>query len=249
MIGWHLYGIPLLTDRDRMARTDRLMRLMDALRRTPAPVTASRLAAETDVSQRQLYRDIATLRAGGALIDGEAGVGYCLTEDSALPPQSFSRLEIEALLLAVGELRQMGDPALEAAGRDALARIIATLPERQTQQALHAVLRSFRKALPRAPPPVDLALIRQCCWDEVSVTLRYTDLQGAVTDREVLPLAISYSDNHLMLLAYCLLRQGYRTFHINRTAQVARGNRSFRPHRVSLLRNYTESRQGRFPGS
>ena len=74
-----------------MARTDRLMRLMDCLRRLPAPVTAARLAQETDVSPRQLYRDIATLRAGGALIDGEAGLGYRLTEDPALPPQSFSR--------------------------------------------------------------------------------------------------------------------------------------------------------------
>jgi len=130
-----------------MARTDRLMRLMDALRRLPAPVTAARLASETGVSSRQLYRDIATLRAGGALIDGEAGVGYRLTEDPALPPQSFSRLEIEALCLAVGDLRQMGDPALEAAGQAALARIVGTLGDSQAQQAMHTVLRSFR------PPP------------------------------------------------------------------------------------------------
>ena len=40
----------------------------------------------------------------GALIDGEAGVGYRLIEDPALPPQSFSRIEIEALLLAVAQL-------------------------------------------------------------------------------------------------------------------------------------------------
>lgn len=56
-----------------MARMDRLMRLMDTLRRLPQPVTAARLSEETGVSLRQLYRDIATLRAGGALIDGAAG--------------------------------------------------------------------------------------------------------------------------------------------------------------------------------
>ena len=95
-----------------MARTDRLMRLMDALRRLPAPVTAARLADETGVSPRQLYRDIATLRASGALIDGEAGVGYRLTEDPALPPQSFNRLEIEALRLAVALLPAEGGDRL-----------------------------------------------------------------------------------------------------------------------------------------
>ena len=75
-----------------MARQDRLMRLMTVLRRLPPPVTAARLAEETEISCRQLYRDIATLRAGGALIDGAAGVGYSLTEDPVLPPQSFSQL-------------------------------------------------------------------------------------------------------------------------------------------------------------
>lgn len=96
-----------------MARTDRLMRLMDTLRRLPHPVTAQRLAEETGVSPRQLYRDIATLRAGGALIDGAAGVGYTLTEDPVLPPQSFSRLEIEALMLAQSGLDQIGDETLK----------------------------------------------------------------------------------------------------------------------------------------
>lgn len=244
-----LYGTLLLTDRDRMARTDRLMRLMDALRRLPSPTTAARLAAETDISPRQLYRDIATLRAGGALIDGEAGVGYRLTEDSALPPQSFSRLEIEALLLAVGELRQMGDPALEAAGRSALARIVATLPERQSQQVLHAVLRSFRSAPINEYPSLNLELIRECCWDEISLTMTYTDLQGASTDRNVLPLGISYSDHHLMLLSFCLMREDYRIFHISRISKAVRGTRSFRPHRVALLRDFAEARRGAEPAT
>ena len=102
------------------------MRLMTALRRLPAPVTAERLAQETEVSPRQLYRDIATLRAGGALIDGAAGYGYTLTEDPVLPPQSFSRIEIEALMLAIGSLEQLGDPSLARAGRNAVARIVAT---------------------------------------------------------------------------------------------------------------------------
>ena len=230
-----------------MARTDRLMRLMDTLRRLPAPVTAARLAAETGVSARQLYRDIATLRAGGALIDGEAGVGYRLIEDHALPPQSFSRLEIEALVLAVGELRQTGDMALEEAGRFALARIIATLPDIQAQQAMHTVLRSFRSIPIRPPPAADLPLLRRACWEEFALDVTYRDLKGQVTQREVLPLGISYSERTLMLLVWCCLRRDWRVFHTNGIEAAAPSGRSFRPHRVALLRAYVETRRAAGP--
>ncbi|KHQ52531.1 helix-turn-helix transcriptional regulator [Mameliella alba] len=228
-----------------MARTDRLFRLMDALRRLPAPVTATRLAEETGVSRRQLYRDIATLRAGGALIDGEAGVGYRLTEDPALPPQSFSRLEIEALVLAVGELRQTGDSALEAAGQSALARIIATLADGQSRQAMHTALRSFR-----APPrpvdfTVDMAMLRQACWEELALDVRYRDLKDQVTEREVWPLGISYSDGALMVLVWCCLRQDWRLFHASGIESAALNGRSFRPRRVPLLRDYAARCKGR----
>ncbi|SMO39159.1 helix-turn-helix transcriptional regulator [Paracoccus laeviglucosivorans] len=228
-----------------MARSDRLMRLMDALRRLPAPVTAARLADETGVSPRQLYRDIATLRAGGALIDGEAGVGYSLTEDPALPPQSFSRLEIEALLLAISALRGIGDAELTAAGEDAMARIVATLPESQGRHAMHATLHLFRPVTELPQASVDMALLRQALWDERSLWIDYLDLTGAPSRREILPLGVSYSENHVMLLAFCQLRQDFRTFHIARIQAMQTGETSFRPRRVALVREYVRLRRVR----
>lgn len=221
-----------------MARTDRLMRLMDALRRLPAPVTAQRLAGETGISLRQLYRDIATLRAGGALIDGAAGVGYVLTEDPALPPQSFSRLEIEALMLAMGGLEQIGDPDLIRAGQDALARIIATLPDPQARQATHRVMRLWRRPAVRPPVTVDPGLLRHACWEERGLCIRYLDLNDHPTKREIWPLGMSYSDNTLMLLAYCLLRRDFRVFHVYRIISAEESGSSFRPRRVALLNEY-----------
>ena len=225
-----------------MSRTDRLMRLMDALRRLPAPVTAARLAGETGVSQRQLYRDIATLRAGGALIGGEAGLGYSLTEDGALPPQSFSRLEIEALLLAVSSLRSLGDDTLTRAGEDALARIIATLPESQGRHAMHATMRLFRPAAQLPLAGIDMALLRQALWEEQSLIIDYLDLQDRSTTREIWPLGLSYGENHVMLLAHCRLRQDFRIFHVPRIQALRQGATSFRPRRVALVRDYVRQR-------
>ncbi|MGJ3626399.1 hypothetical protein AB5I41_04730 [Sphingomonas sp. MMS24-JH45] len=88
--------------------------------------------------------------------------GYTLTEDPALPPQSFSRLEIEALMLGVASLGDFGDDALATAGRSALARIVAaTLPDRQARQAAHATMRSWRPAESRAAITIDLDLLRE----------------------------------------------------------------------------------------
>lgn len=229
-----------------MARTDRLMRLMDTLRRLPQPVTAARLAEESGVSLRQLYRDIATLRAGGALIDGAAGVGYTLTEDTSLPPQSFSRLEIEALALAQSSLEQIGDPALIAAGRTAMARIVATLPDAQARQAMHTVLRSWRLQDDRPPVSIDMDLLREACWQEFSLAITYRDMQDRITRREIWPLGMSYGADTLLLLAHCRLRQDYRHFHVSRIEAMGRGTESFRPKRVSLLRDYVAARRKRF---
>ena len=223
-----------------MSRSARLMRLMDVMRRLPAPVTAARLAQETGVSLRQLYRDIATLRSGGALIDGEAGLGYVLVEDNAVPPQSFSRLEIEALMLAMQSLGTIADEALLAAGHDAIARLIASLPERQSRQALHSILRAFPSPPSRSPPKVALSQLRQACWDEAELIIGYMDLAGNRSERLIWPLALSYTDQSLMLLAHCRLRMDFRIFHVNRIESLRPSGGSFRPQRVALTREFRQ---------
>lgn len=226
-----------------MSKSDRLFRLLHLLRTLPAPVTAARLAAEAGVSARTLYRDIDTLRAGGALIDGAPGFGYTLTEDPALPPQMFTRLEVEALVLGLAEVQQTGDGALAEAAEAALAKIVASLPERVQRQALHAVLQVYKWHRPPAPPP-QIALIREACWEERALDITYEDAQGFRTDRRIWPLSLVYLDNSQMLLAWCCLRQDLRKFILQRIVEVRATDESFRPRRVPLLRDYLKQMQG-----
>ena len=226
-----------------MARSDRLFRLLTALRSLPQPVTAARLAEETEVSERTLYRDIYTLRAGGVLIDGAAGLGYTLTEDPALPPQMFTRLEVEALVLGLDEVRLAGDPALARAAEVALAKINATLPERVQRQAIHVVQQTYRfQKRPAAPP--HLAEIREACWEERALEIDYSDRDGVVTRRVVWPLSVVFLDRTMMLLAWCTLRQGFRRFHLGSMARVQVTEVSFRPRRVPLLREFLAELRG-----
>jgi len=207
------------------------------MRTLPAPITAARLAEVTEVSVRSIYRDIGALRAAGARIEGEAGYGYALSEDPALPPQSFTRIEIEALLLGLAEAGNSGDAEIAAAAETAQAKIIARLPERQQREAAHAVQFVYR-ADRRQVPQRDIAAIRAACWDERALDLSYRAQDGRLTARRIWPLTIAYLDNRLLVLGWCLLRQDYRQFRIDRIEAVTPADESFRPRRVPLLRAY-----------
>ena len=220
-----------------MARPDRLFRLLQAFRALPAPITAQRLAQETGVSLRSIYRDIDTLRAGGALIDGERGYGYRLVEDGALPPQTFDRVELEALSLGLSEVRHIGDAVLASAAASALAKIAATLPTDLEQQLFHAVSQ-VRRTMPRYAAAPDLDVVRQGCWREQAVAIGYVDKEGAVSQRTILPLAIVYLERKLMVLAWCCLREAFRMFDTARIAAARLAEQRFRPRRATLLREY-----------
>ena len=110
-----------------MARSTRLLMLLQALRGRHRPVTASVLAVELGVSERTLYRDVADLVAQGAPIYGEAGVGYVLRPGLFLPPLMLTEDETEAIVLGLRYVDQRGDEVLARAAAVALAKIGAVL--------------------------------------------------------------------------------------------------------------------------
>src|SRR6202521_5834487 len=112
-----------------MSRAQRLLDLIQILRRHRFPAAGTTLADELGISLRTLYRDIETLKADGAHIDGEAGVGYVLRPGFMLPPLMFSEEEIEALVLGSRWVHQRADRALADAAANVMAKIGAVLPK------------------------------------------------------------------------------------------------------------------------
>jgi len=219
----------------QMTKTERLFRLMQTLRQLPPPVTAAQLAQDLGVSGRTIHRDIEALRALGAVIDGAAGYGFTLIEDATLPPLGFGATELEALVLGLCEVQQRGDPDLAEAAGTALKKLRARLPQSQADRLQHAVLSAHRFA-PPILPAVDAAQLRQATWDECEVAFGYADAQGAITQRQVKPLGLVYFDRSTVLVAWCLLRQGFRVFRLDRMCELVVTEVSFRPHRVRLYR-------------
>ncbi len=202
-----------------MSRAERLLGLMQALRRRRAPVAGAALAEELGVSLRTLYRDIAALRAQGAAIEGEAGFGYVLRPGFTLPPLMFTLEEIEALALGAGWVGGRADPGLARSARDALAKIAAVLPpERAAALDWPTLLAGGARAgeAERAALP----LARRALAEERKLAFGYADKQGRLSERVVWPVAIGFFDSVMMLAAWCESRDAFRHFRLDRMDRV-----------------------------
>lgn len=230
-----------------MAKSDRLLQLMQCLRTFPAPVKAQALSRELGVSLRTIYRDIDSLRRSGALIDGEAGYGYTLQEDPALPPMMFSRDEMEALVLGLREVVQVADPVLARAAENALSKLKASLPERMRAEFEHAVLYAKRFYC-RPEISIDIEVLRHATRNEQVIEIDYADAEENRTLRYIQPLAIVFFDRSLVVMAWCELRADYRSFRIDRIIDLTVTDRSFRPRRVPMLREYLDHLEQSHPG-
>src|SRR5512147_1428623 len=100
----------LAAGRPSMRRADRLFQIIQILRRSTRPVTASGLAGELEISKRSVYRDIADLMGQRVPIRGEAWLGYVLDRAFDMPPLMLTADEIEAAVLGAQWVAERGDP-------------------------------------------------------------------------------------------------------------------------------------------
>lgn len=218
-----------------MRRADRLLQIVQALRRHRGSMTAQALADELEVSRRTIYRDVLDLQASRVPIEGEAGIGYVLRPGYDLPPLMFTVEEVEAIVLGVRLASDRGDADLARAADDVLAKIAVVLPA-PLARALErsALLVPSRTSEETAFGP-HTAVLRQGVRDYMRLRIGYVDADGAVTDRVVWPLALLFYSHVTLLGAWCELRQAYRFFRSDRIKGLETTGERFNPRNGALL--------------
>ena len=196
------------------------------------------------VSLRTLYRDIASLQAQGATIEGEPGVGYVLRPGFMLPPLMFTPEEIEALVLGSRWVAERADGRLKEAALSAVARIGAVLPpdlkDEMDSSSLYVV-----PGVPFPTDTVDPALLRKAIRTERRLTLCYRDEAGKASERVVWPFALAFFDRVRLLLAWCELRQDFRSFRTDRIVEAQVGQDRYPARRQALMKTYHEDLEKR----
>ncbi len=222
-----------------MSRAQRLLDLIQVLRRHRHPVSGQALAEATGVSLRTLYRDIDTLKAEGAHIDGEAGVGYVLRPGFMLPPLMFSEEEIEALVLGSRWVHQRADRALAEAAANVLAKIGAVLPK-DLRDTLDDSGLLIAPGEPIAAGDAQLPKIRQAIRTERKIGIAYRDKDGVPTKRTIWPFGVGFFEKSRVVMAWCELRDDYRHFRTDRIVTLAMSDRRYPRRRQAMLKEWRE---------
>ncbi len=198
-----------------MRRADRLFQIIQVLRRSSKPLTADAIAGELETSKRTIYRDIATLMGQRVPIRGEAGIGYVLDGGFDMPPLMLTADEVEAAVLGAQWVASSGDPALARAAQDLIAKIAATVPERLRITVLDAAVTTPQACGP-AVDTIDIARVRAWSRAGRKIALRYRDETGRETARTVWPFLVGYREASRVFVAWCELREDFRTFRADR---------------------------------
>jgi len=210
-----------------MRRADRLFEIVQALRGGRL-LTAQAIADQLEVSKRTIYRDLAHLQACGVPIEGEAGVGYLLSSDYHMPPLTFTADEITALVLGARMVQTWASEDLAKGAAEALVKIDAVIPAGMrsliNETQLYAL--SFRSGERERGLLDELRLASR---DRHYLDLDYISLEGKSSTRRVRPLGLYFWGQVWTLLAWCELREGFRSFRVDHIEALRMSEAHF-PH-------------------
>jgi len=203
-------------------------------------ITASHIAEKFGVSIRTVYRDIKTLESSGVPVITVEGKGFSIMDGYTLPPLMFTEAEANALVTVEHLINKTKDSSLSRNFQDALVKI-------------KSVIRSGIKE--KSDLLSDRILILgKSQNDKTSGSL--SGLQIAITNhtltkivyqkpgdplsvaRFIEPHVLCYLNENWILVAWCRLRNGFRSFRIDRMQKIEFQNTTFKSRDADLKKHF-----------
>jgi predicted DNA-binding transcriptional regulator YafY len=226
-----------------MNRIDRLTAILTHLQ-SRRVVKAQDIADRFEISLRTVYRDVRALEEAGVPILGEAGIGYSIMEGYRLPPVMFTTEEAMALLMAGKLVAKVADTHSSKQFESALYKVKAVLKSAEKEvledvsQNIEVIRR--RNSLQTEGKEDMLQMLMTAAANRKVVVMDYTSFeQEHPTRREIEPVGIYYAWEQWYLIAWCRLRQDYRTFRVDRIEDMWSTKERF-PGRHPSLQEYLE---------
>lgn len=204
-------------------------------------VTAKEIAERFEISLRTVYRDIKTLQDAGIPIGSENGVGYFIVNGYSLPPIMITEEEANALIISEKLILNQGDTSLIKDFNSLLLKIKSTLKNFEKE--------NISKLENRIEPSTKidknksnwLSKIQKSITNANVIQIEYFSIyKEESTKRNVEPLAIYFTENAWVLVAFCRLRNEEREFRLDRILKLTITSETFEYQQNFTLKQYLE---------
>ena len=177
-------------------------------------ITANELAARFEVSKRTILRDIETLAAAGIPIytsQGKGG-GISILDNFVLNKTTVSDEEQNQILFALQSLAS----TQQIDTTDILSKLSALFGKTDTNW----IEVDFSRWGNAEPDNEKFEMLKTAIIKKQVLSFSYSSTYGETTCRTVYPLKLVFKTKAWYLQAYCLLKNDYRTFKINRISSA-----------------------------
>jgi predicted DNA-binding transcriptional regulator YafY len=204
-----------------------VLELLQARGRIGGPELATRL----EVNIRTVRHYITLLQDLGIPIEAERGRGggYRLRPGFKLPPLMFTEDEALALTLGLMSARRLGLTAAAPAVEGALAKVERVMPAtlRERIQAVQETLVIDGSSFYDAPAGGMVLTFSVATQQRRRIQMRYRARDDRETERALDPYGVVFFDGRWFTAGYCHLREGLRTFRLDRVLQAELREESF----------------------
>ncbi|NRF39390.1 YafY family protein [Pedobacter foliorum] len=217
--------------------TSRLSRIIAILTQlqTRRLSTATYLSEKFNVSIRTIYRDIRCLQDGGIPIFTQEGKGYALVDGYSLPPISFTESQANALITAEQLVLRNKDISFVNEYSDAVTKIKSVLKSNTKDNVnLLSERIAIRNNIESDRSSNNLSSIQLALTGFKLLEITYVAEDNAETSRVLEPFAVYSTQDNWLMIAFCRLRNEYRSFRLDRIKYLSVLGQIFEPHKLTL---------------
>ena len=206
-------------------------------------VTAGEIARRFEISLRTVYRDIK--QDAGVPIGSENGVGYFIVDGYSLPPLMITEGEANALIVSEKFILNQGDTSLIDDFTSVLLKIksiLKTYHKDGVSKLENRVAPFIKKDTTRSHW---LSAIQKSITNTQVLQIKYHSIsKDETTVRKVEPLAVYFTENTWVVIAFCQLRNALREFRVDRIAALVATPQTFDDQQGFSLKEYFNNNAG-----
>jgi predicted DNA-binding transcriptional regulator YafY len=229
-----------------MSQLPRLMSILTMLK-SKRLITGNEIANKFDVSLRTIYRDIRKLEKAGVPIITVEGKGYSIMDGYTVAPVKFQQEEVNALVTAEKIIAKTKNEKLIANFGNALVKIKSTFQSNiQTKSELLDAKMLVFSTSKTTLQSNSLTTIQLAITNFYIIKIKYQKVNSEeVSEREVEPTAMYSYDEKWIVIAWCHLRDDYRTFRLDRILEYKLLNKKFEDRNFEFSTYFKEFPDGK----